>query len=293
MKPLLKLVNSELEDVFKIMRVQEPYFFPHWHFHAECEIMLVLKGSGIRFVGDSMERFQSGDLVFYGSKIPHLYRSDKEYYNETGSSLTSKAKVVYFKEDVLGKNFWKITDISPVKKFLLLSRRGIKFYGKTKTELSKQLYYLDDQKNGIDKIIDLLRILKLMAYSEEKELLSSPAFTTSLGEDDCKRINDVYQFIIDNYAENPSLEEVSEVANMSPTAFCRYFKAHSNKTYTQFLNEIKIGYACKLLNDNNFSISQICHEVGFNNYTHFNNQFKKIIGLTPKQYRNEHQFQMN
>ena len=269
------------------MQVHEPYFFPSWHFHPEYELMLVLEGTGIRFVGDSMERFQPGDLVFYGPNIPHLYRSDKEYY-ERDSQLISKATVVYFKENFLGDNFWDLPDLARVKKLLSHSTRGIRFRGKTRIELRKHLQKLHDGKDGLEKIIDVLTILKIMADSKDYDLLSSSAFTKYVGEDDCERINKVYQFLMEHYMESPSLEEVSEIANMTTTAFCRYFKSHTNKTYTQFLNEIKIGNACKLLIDQSLSISQICFETGFNNFTHFNNQFKKITRLTPSQYQDRH-----
>jgi AraC-like DNA-binding protein len=287
MKPILKIVNTQQSEAFQIMKVNDPYFFPTWHFHPELEIMLVQEGSGIRFVGNSMERFQAGDLVLYGSNIPHLYRSDKEYYQKD-TQLVSKATVVYFKENFLGDSFWQLPPITPIKKLLALSRRGIKFQGEAKEELKRQIQLLDEQKNSIGRIIDLLSILKIMAETKEYELLLNTAFTKYVSEDECERINKVYQFIIDKYTENPTLEQVSAVANMSETAFCRYFKSHTNKTYTQFLNDIKVDNACRLLIDNRLSISQICFETGFNNFTHFNDQFKKITGITPKQYQASH-----
>ena len=286
MKPILKIIDTQQNEAFQIMNVEEPYFFPARHFHPEFEIMLILEGSGMRFVGDSMERFQAGDLVLLGSGIPHLFRSDQDYYQK-GSDLRSRAIVVYFKEDFLGESFWKLAQVNSIKKLLLLSKRGIQFRGAAKAELTRQIQKLDDQKNGIGRIIDLLSILKTMTEDKEYETLSSIFFTKN-SEEEVERINKVYQFIIDNYTYNPSLEQVSEVANMSPTAFCRYFKSHTNKTYTQFLNEIKIGNACKLLIDKQFNVSQICFETGFNNFTHFNSQFKRIMGLTPKQYQYSH-----
>lgn len=287
MKPLLKIIDTQQNNAFQIMKVSEPYFFPSWHFHPEYEIMLVLEGTGMRFVGDSMKRFGPGDLVFYGANIPHLYRSDAAYY-EKDSKLRSKATVVYFKENFLGDTFWDLPDIQPFKKLLALSTRGMRFKGSARSELKKQVQKLDEKNDGIGKIIDLLTILKTMASTKDYELLSSNAFTRYTGEDDCERINRVYQFILDNYTRNPSLQQVSEVAHMSTTAFCRYFKSRTNKTYTQFLNEIKIGNACKLLADDDQAISQVCFETGFNNFTHFNSQFKRITGLTPSEYQHRH-----
>lgn len=287
MKLIQKKINSKQNKVFELMNVREPYFFPSWHFHPEYEIMLVLEGTGMRFVGDSIERFQGGDLVFYGANIPHLYRNDKEYYQKE-SNLISRAIVVYFRENFLGQSFWELRETIPVGKLFSLSQRGIKFKGKVKNTLRRQIQKLDNQKEGIEKIIDLLTILKTMAGTEKYDLLSSKSFTYHIDENDCERMNKVYQFILDNFAESPSLEEVSEIAHMSTTAFCRYFKSHTNKTYTQFLNEIKVGNACKLLLENDLSISQICFESGYNTFTHFNNQFKKVTGFTPSQYQRKH-----
>ena len=287
MKPLLKVINAHKENVFQIMRVSEPYFFPHWHFHPECEIMLVLEGTGMRFVGDSMERFQPGDLVFYCNRIPHLYRSDKEYYDKNSSGL-SKAIVVYFNEALLKGDFWNGQSIASLKKLFTLAGRGLRFTGKTKIRLRNKILELDDNRDSLQKIIDLFTILKVMTESGEYELLSSDAFVSVIAQDDCERVNKVYQFVMDGYMKNPTLEDVAEIACMSPTAFCRFFKSHTNKTYIQFLNEIKIGNACKMLIDNDLSISEICYMIGFNNTAHFNSQFKKIIGLTPSQYRSEH-----
>lgn len=287
MKPLLKIINRHENEAFQIMKVLEPYFFPSWHFHPEYEIMLVQEGTGIRYVGDSMERFRPGDLVFYGSNIPHFYRSDNAYY-EKSSGLVSQAMVVYFKEHFLGDRFWEMPDTAPVKRLLALAGRGIRFRGKAREALITQMHTLESEQEGIGRIIALLSILKTMTGTREYELLSSNAFVKHTNKNDCERINKVYQFIMDNYAANPSLEQVSKMAYMSTTAFCRYFKSHTYKTFTQFLNEIKIGNACKLLIDNKLTVTQVCFESGFNNFTHFNNQFKKITGLTPSKYQYKH-----
>ncbi|MBC7887195.1 MAG: AraC family transcriptional regulator [Ferruginibacter sp.] len=287
MKALLKIINTPPKDVFQLMKVDESYFFPSWHFHPEFEIMLVLEGRGIRFVGDSMERFQAGDLVFFGKEIPHFYRSDDEYYEKT-SGDNSKALVLYFREDFLGETIWDMPDISHLKKLISASSRGIKFNGPVKEKIINQLRKLDDGKDSLAKVIDLLTLLQTMADARGYTLLSSRGFKHNLDEVECNRMNTVYQYIINNYSENPSLEDVAKIAFLSGTSFCRYFKSHTNKTYTQFLNEIKIGNACKFLIEDNMSVSQVCFETGFNNFTHFNSQFKRITGITPSQYKQKH-----
>jgi AraC-like DNA-binding protein len=286
-KPILKIVKNQENQAFQLLKVNDPYFFPAWHFHPEFEIMLVLEGTGIQFVGDSISRFKPGDLVLLGKDIPHFYRSDEEYYQEQPNYI-SRAIVIYFRKDFFGEAFWNLPNIASLKKMISNSRRGIKFKGKAREEIIKQIKKIDDQKDGLSKVIDLLIILKAMAETADYKLLSSIGFTQNVDEDECERINEVYHFIIKNYNKNPSLDDVSHVANMSSTAFCRYFKSRTNKTYTQFLNEIKIGNACKLLIDNHLSISQICFETGFNNSTHFNKQFKRIMSISPRQYIKRH-----
>ncbi len=284
MKPILKIINPHKTSAFYLMNVNEAHFFPSWHFHPEYEIMLVLEGTGMRFVGDDFERFGPGDLVLYGGKIPHLYRSDEEYY-KNDSDLLSRAIVIYFSDNLLGEGFWELPDSIHIKELLSRSKRGISFRGKSRKELEKQILKLNNEIDGIGRIINLFTILRTMATIRDYNLLSSISYTEYIDKYDCERMNKVYQFMLDNYAKNPSLEDASKIANMSVTAFCRFFKTHTNKTYTKFLNEVKIGNACKLLIDNNLSVSQICFETGFNSFSHFNNQFKKIMGLRPNQYR--------
>ena len=283
-KPLLKLVGQNSTSAFKILKVKEPYFFPSFHFHPECEIMLVQEGSGIRYTGDSMANFQADDLVLYGPNLPHFYRCDEAYYHST-STLVSKATVIYFKEDFLGHDFLNLSDVMPIKKMLSRARSGIRFYGNVNIDLKRKILDLDEDADGMENIISLLSILRTMALTEEYEVLSGSSEFAIPEDHDCERINRVNQYIMNHYSNSPSLSSVAKIANMSEAAFCRYFKAHTQKTYTQFLNEIKIGNACKLLMNKNLSVSQVCFEIGFNNFNHFNNQFKRITGLTPKQFQ--------
>src|SRR5690606_5105810 len=141
MKALLKIVDTQQNGTFQLLNVSERFFFPSWHFHPECEIMLVKEGTGIRFVGDSIERFQPGDLVLFGQGISHLYRSDEEYYQEN-STLTSRATVLYFRENFPGEQFWSLPEMAPVKRLFAQARRGIKFTGRTRNELEKLILKL-------------------------------------------------------------------------------------------------------------------------------------------------------
>lgn len=288
MKPVLKIIHTQQNEIFQLMRVNESFFFPSWHFHPEFEIMLVLEGRGIRFVGDSIERFEAGDLVFLGKNLPHFYRSDEAYYQEKCPER-SKALVIYFKEQFLGEAFWDQPDIAPLKGLFSDANRGIRFKGKARAEITRKIIQFNKHEMGIERLIDLLSIFQIMCENRDYDLLSSQGFVPcSPVQPESERIKEVYNYILDHYASNPSLLSVSRLANMSPVAFCRYFKSRTNRTYTQFLNEIKIGNACRLLIENKLSISQVSFKIGFNNLTHFNNQFKRIMGSTPSQYQQQH-----
>ena len=287
MKPLLKIIDTQQQEAFQLLRVDESFFFPSWHFHPEYEIMLVLEGRGMRFVGDSIERFEAGDLVFLGKDIPHFYRSDEEYYSGL-SPERSKALVVYFKEYFLGDAFWNLPDIEVLKKLFSDAKRGVRFLGADKEAIAAKIRELCEHSTGIEKVIDLLSIFQIMSGAKNYDILSSRGFSPHPVKAECDRINQVCSYILDHYTTSPTLSEVSAHANMSTAAFCKYFKSRTNKTYTRFLNEIRIGNACRLLIEDRLSISQICFKIGFNNLTHFNSQFKRIIGRTPSQYQQQH-----
>lgn len=287
MKPFLKIIDTHQNNAFHVLHVNERYFFPTWHFHPELEIMFVLEGTGIRFIGDSIERFQPGDLVLLGSDIPHLYRSDESFYSED-SHLRSRAIVIYFRENFAGEQFWSMPEMACIRKLLQVARKGLKFHGTEKMMLATYINTLAGRSDGIDRVIDLLTILRYMARSNETTVLSGYSASPNMQAGECERINQVYQFILDNYNSNPTLEEAARVACMSPTAFCRYFKKHTNKTYVQFLNEVRIGNATKLLIDGKMTISRVCYETGFNNFNHFSNIFKRITGFTPGQFQHQY-----
>jgi AraC-like DNA-binding protein len=287
MKPILKIIHTPQYEPFELMHVDESFFFPSWHFHPQYEIMLVLEGKGIRFVGDSIERFEAGDLVFLGRDLPHFYKSDEEFYHEN-TPARSKAIVVYFNEYFLGDEFWKLPDIAALKRLFSDAKRGICFKEQVRAELTRKIIQLSEHKTGLEKLIDLLSVLQMMSQAKDYDLLSTPGFSPCPIPSESERMNEVYNYILDNYQQNPSLSSVSRRANMSIAAFCKYFKTRTNRTYTQFLNEIKIGKACKLLIENRMSIAQVSFKTGFNNLTHFNNQFKRITGSTPTQYQQQH-----
>jgi AraC-like DNA-binding protein len=160
------------------------------------------------------------------------------------------------------------------------------FYGKTKAKVGQ---LLDEMvvMNHFDRLLHTLRILQVMANSDEYRILNASKVTIEINQQDKDRIKLIYDFVRENFQKEISLEEMSILTNMTVPSFCRYFKKQSGKTFTQFVNEFKVIHACKLLSETGRTVADICFECGFNNFSHFNKQFKIVTGKSPSDYRSE------
>lgn len=276
-----KTLSSKETFVFKDLT--GPFFNPNWHFHNEFQISFVVKGKGTRFVGDHVEPFDEGDLVLTGPNLPHLWRSDEAYFNKNGK-LSTRALVIYFDNELLSTSLLGKEEFYAVNKLVENSARGMGFYGDTKRKINK-LFLKIGQVKGFQRIIKLLEVIDILANSKDYELLSSPGYTNVLKGDDAEKMRMVYDYVMTNFRTKIALEEISDMLNMTTTSFCRYFKPRANKTFTRFVNDIRIGHARKLLLEDNFNISQISYECGYNTLSNFNRQFKSIVNMSPHEYR--------
>lgn len=277
-----KTITSKQTFIFKDLT--DSYFNPNWHFHTEFQISLIIEGTGTRFVGDHIQSFEEGDLVLTGTNLPHLWRSDDAYF-EKDSKLKTKTFVIYFDNNLLSDMLLEKEEFYKIKKLLVNSTRGIEFYGKTVKKVKKILVQIGKEK-GFSRIIKLLEILNVLAKSEDINLLASPRYNSNvLKSDDAEKMRIVYDYVMKNFKTKISLDEIAEMLNMTTTSFCRYFKPRANKTFTRFVNDIRIGHARKLLLEDNFNISEISYVCGFNTLSNFNKQFKSISGKSPTEYR--------
>src|SRR5690606_24514087 len=285
MKPRHEKLTLEPKFSFVLQRDSYPYYPTPWHYHPEYELVLVVKSTGKRTIGDHEERFSDEDLVFMGPNMPHAFQNDSVYY-EGNPSLKAEAIVIQFREDFLGKDFFNLPEMIAITQLFEKAKFGIKILGDTRERIAHMMHEMLPL-SGTARIIRLLTILEVLSLSDEVQLLANPGFVQQYAISGNDRITKVHQYIMTNFRRNIFLEDVAEVANMSITSFCRFFKACTRKSFSQFLNEIRIGYACKLLMEDDQNISQICYESGFNNMSNFNRQFKKVTGKSPLQYRNE------
>ncbi|TLV03633.1 AraC family transcriptional regulator [Dyadobacter luticola] len=285
MKPQLLKVPKRLQRSFSIRQDVVLYFYNRWHYHPELELIHIEQGSGTQFVGDNIQNFQSGDLLLIGPNLPHYWRCDEKYFHGE-SKLYAQATVLHFSEDIFGKNFMELPENKSINDLMLKARLGMKISGKGTAHVKALLKDLLTQTSG-NPIISLLQILDSLAHCPEVKLLSNTHYQHEFDPFDTDRINHIYQYSITNFQKKISIEEISEVANISPHSFCRYFKSRSRKTYSQFLLELRVGHACKLLSETQLPVAQVCYESGFNNFANFNKYFKIHTGKSPLLYQKE------
>lgn len=284
MIPTLKKIGKEANSPLEVLNENTSHFYPYWHYHPQYEIMLIEKGTGTRYVGDSISQFGEGDITIMGSNIPHLFRSDPEYFDPR-SLRKAKATVLYFSDEFIDGDFFGLREAGAIRELMNLSQRGLIIQGPSKAGIARKLNRVA-KGDGMQRLIDILSLLHYIASEGEYEVLSSLGFTRKLDENDLTRLNKIFNYLFRNFQNSISLNEISEIANMSPTSFCKYFKERTNKTLVTFLNEIRIGHACKLLIENkDMNVSQICYECGFNNLTNFDIQFKKVKRINPLAFR--------
>jgi AraC-like DNA-binding protein len=276
-----KVLTSNETFIFKDS--VDAYFNPHWHFHQEFQISFIKKGFGTRFIGDHVQPFKVGDLVFTSPNLPHLWRSDESYFKED-SKLSTRGLVIYFDSKLLSKSLLVKQEFYKINKLVENATRGLEFYGETQKKVGKIISSIGQEK-GFRRIMKLMKILDLLSNSKEYNILASPGYTNVLRGDDAEKMHIVYDYVMTNFKTKIALEEIASILNMTTTSFCRYFKPRANKTFTRFVNDIRIGHARKLLLEDNLTISQISYECGFNTLSNFNKQFKSIVLMCPYEYR--------
>ena len=284
MKPQLLKVSDGPSCSFSVRQDSVPYVNNRWHYHPEIELIYFKEGEGTQFIGDNIKTFRSGDVILVGTDLPHYWSFDDKYFNS--GVEPPNVYVAHFCDYFWGKEFLSIPENLPLKNILETARRGIQVTGKTKQYIGCLLEEML-ASGGCRKVLLLLEALITIANSENVSILSSIGFQPNIRETENDRINSIYQYSLANYKRKIQVGEVAAVAYMSPNSFCRFFKSKTRKTYSNFLIEIRVGIACKLLIENKLSIKQICYESGFNNFASFHKYFKMINNKTPLNYQRE------
>ncbi|MBG49681.1 MAG: AraC family transcriptional regulator [Pseudozobellia sp.] len=263
--------------VFQIDR--EHIFYEQFHQHEEIQISYIVRGTGTLIVGDSINEFNSGDILIIGGLIPHVFKS--EPINDEDSEMFT----LFFAKNSFGNEFFNLPDLVATKSFFEKAEMGAKVISH-KSEIIEWFQKLPNS-DKIEQLGILLKILDTISKARTSRL-SNFIYKKNYTDIEGKRMGDVLKFVMEHYSEQITLEQISDEAHLSKNAFCRYFKKRTNKTFFQFLIEIRIENACKLLvNEPERAITSICEQCGFNNMANFNRKFKALKGCTPSNYRHK------
>jgi len=287
MKPLHMIVRKDMnisfqveynrnEDLFRDSRGYVPY-----HYHGEYELMYVIRGCGTRIVGSSIETFGSGDFVFMGPELPHVWNGELP---SSGASRESEYIYLCFSKDIFGPGFFSLPELQDVKKLLDRSVQGIKFSGTALAEGAEILRQMVKEKKA-RRFILLLSLLDILSSSKEGKTLNSRSFAFSPEGQEGDRINKAMKYILDHYHQDISVEKIADHIGMSPNAFSRFFKSKTYKHFIEFVNEVRITNATRMLASDSQSIADVAYHCGYNSLSNFNRHFKRHTRITPMEYK--------
>ena len=286
MRPNRLTVPHNDTRCFDLRHEQVPFFANPWHFHPELELNFVVASAGTRFIGQSVDRFGSGEIVLLGKNLPHYWKNETTHYQPESPAI-AEAIVARFTDDFLGDTFFTVCETKVVSQLFARASVGIQLLDPLSSRIADQLGQLT-HKQGFEQLISLLTILHDIATHPESCTFISPGYVPSqtlIKQNE--RLSQVITYLIGHFAEPVSLQTVAELACMNEAAFCRYFKTQTGKTLTQYITDLRIQYACELLGKSDDSITQICYQVGFENVSHFIQAFKKQVNQTPFAFRKQ------
>lgn len=282
MKPLLERLPKEQGESFVVKHFDYNFYPTPWHYHPEYEIVLVTESTGKRFIGDNISDFKPGNLALLGPNIPHTYRNEEKYYIKK-SSLRAQSIVIHFSEGSLGKDFLNLPEAKPIRTLFQKSLHGLEITGQTNTAVSKVLYEMTKQK-GIQRWQNLLAILTLMSESKKcKPITSTPQL--GYNEKESTRMCQVFDWLTTHYSSSIKLADAAQIANMNENAFSRFFSQRTRKTFSGYVQEMRLQKAARLLVEDELSVTEICYECGYNNISNFNRQFLNYYTMNPVNYK--------
>lgn len=282
MKPFLLKVAENAHTSFDIRHEKVRYFDNPWHYHPEFELALILKSSGLRFIGDSIEPFVPNNLVLCGANLPHYWRNEESYYQSR--TAQAEAIILRFRLDAWGKGLLETPEMKPILELLTRASRGVHFSPSAAGKVTPILQQILMQK-GAARLIGWLQVFHILAEENDTRLLSGKTFAGQRPAQDSGRMQKVLAYLQENLAREVTLDDVAELAHMNKSAFCRYFKQQTNKTFTELVNELRIQSACQRLLDSVDDINLIAFRCGFRDVSYFNQVFKTRMGMNPSNFR--------
>ncbi len=283
MEPVCFRVPRQLEQTIRVEYWELPFFYRPYHFHKECQLSYILNSSGSVYISNSCVSFKKGDLFLLGKNLPHVFRSENSAEGETQSENPARAISVFFDYDQFMALLGQLPEARKVMDLLADSKYGIKSSVEKGSLLEKWMLSMNNAQ-GFDQVIAMIKTLTLLTDSKSMQYIS-PSSIPIKDPLDGKRLDQVFNFIQDNYEKPIALEDVAAQINMTPSAFCRFFKKKTQKTFTNYLIETRIAKACRLLIQNDNTVSETCFESGYNSTSNFHRHFRRITGLSPNEYK--------
>lgn len=282
--------SAELENIqisqntsFKIGEYENGHFSRPLHYHPEFEILMINKGFGTRMVGDNFEPFEEGDLVLLGGNLPHAWISDSSFIdnNETCASI-----YIQFQKNIFVSPFIDIPEMRNVQAILKKAERGVKVEGIYKKQIAEMMLQIKE-KPSLERLLSLISILDLI-FRTENRALASYAYIKEQVHFQSPKMTKVHNYIMQHFQSEVSIEDCANYLKMTPTSFCRFFKKHTQSTFSNYLNTIRIGFAQKLICNTELPIKEVGYECGYTSIVYFNQQFKKLTDVSPNQYRKKY-----
>jgi AraC-like DNA-binding protein len=287
MKPSYEKLPVGPERSLQVKHFSMAYFDSPFHFHPEYELTYIVRGSGLRFVGDHVGSFIPGDLVLLGPNLPHFWQSSREHYQQD-SPLECEAIVLHFSEQLVDTLSKAIPEFEGIRSLASVARSGLFFDPEGLGDITQLLTRLESQSPG-SRLIDFLQVLNLLSQTPSPVQLAGTSFQPTTSFLETERMQRILEHSLLSFREPITLSEIAAIAHLSEAAFCRYFKKRCQKPYFSYLNELRIGHARQLLSSSWLSIGQIALESGFSNLSHFHRQFQRLTGVSPLRYRQLYQ----
>jgi AraC-like DNA-binding protein len=264
-----------------------PHFYNHLHRHNEMQITWILKGEGTLIAGNYMQPFKAGEIYVLGPNQPHIFKSDPEYFDKRRRKQVH-GLTFFFNPEGFFQTILSLPEAKSMKKFVENTGFGLQAPGADEKRITEEMMLVKNAKNGF-RLAAFIKLLQVLADIKDWKMLASNSPEYSFSDSEGLRMNSVYQFTMAHYTENIKLQQIANIAYLTPQAFCRYFKKHTRKTYVTFLSEIRINEACKKILAGDFdSMSSVAYDTGFTSAVSFNRVFKKITGRSPRQYLKEY-----
>lgn len=280
-KSFIEITRLSEKDCFYIVERHKTEFTYPLHQHKEFELNFIEKGKGVRrIVGDSVEEIGDYELVLLGGE-------DLEHVWEQGSCTSKDIReiTIHFSGDIFGEGLLSKNQFASITQMLQRADHGLSFSLRTIMKVYSSLDTIANESERFVQFLKFMYILYELSVSDEARVLASSSFAHTERTTESRRVQKVKQYINDHYSEALKLADIADLVGMSPVAFSRFFRHRTGRTLSDYITDIRLGYAARMLVDSTMNISEICYECGFNNLSNFNRTFKAKRNYTPREFR--------